>query len=1394
MSLKWSLLATIPPIALSIILALFAPLATVMALNAVLVCLHTTVYAYSLPGNWPFKPATPILPQEKEITSEETLRARQIEDWVGQFEDTRMQVVDEWSLSFATTATARTAGAKRQSGSTQSSPVRLAARLYSPVKARLRSSRNYDDTFGTTSGVTAASAVTTFNTAATSGTAGTAGHTEGSYVTAPSMAKTSKGSKTSDQSVRFARPMSPTPKAARGGFDESDMSVAPLRLPPLAKVAPAPAAEKDSQSTFSNTRKPSTPPRLPHAPVHSTLDGSPTSWLSSPGASSVLHPDWSFSSMGSDPAAFIASLPGAADGGKRSSLISTSGYRTSLNGHRTSLLGNRTSLTGNRTSLTGNRTSLTGNRTSLSNNRTSLSTHRPSLSVDLPREPPYAFLAQDPAPKRKRGSTQTAASVSFHDYVSVHSAHSTSRQKLSDAPGTVRRLSCPASLADASVAESSGSIGGSILGDYSASPTQPLPRSFESLRSFRTRTQSKSSREPEEGETEKWEFVPNEIFRERLSDDNPPVYEFSERIEEKEEGWTLGWPGVVGSLLLLGLSSPVLLAPTAGTRALLLASSFVPSLVIATAAFISPREVERDIDIEAEQERIKYNPRDRSLRPSYGKLLRPRPELSFAPPSPLKSRPRTMSAAARLRTLRGGIVSAIAMGHCASDSVGSTGTNGTQATQDTMVCSAEADGSHGWLDAHIGVATVATRSRSPSVLKLDRVDWTGLGSVPATPRAAPPAAPTVTAAPSVHAAPNAAVAATTPRKPLSPTKILASLVSPRSPRSPRTASPKKAKESDEESGAEQEAEVGEATAVAPSPSRVQRRRTSHFATSGCDFSLPSTGYAPSLRGSVAADASTSVRYLPKRAPLNRVVTCPISKATAPAPRLPKSSVASGSSGSSAGSGGTSMSEPATASSSDTFGTRLTRTTPSTTSASHSARASASASASGTAGTVLAPVSESEPSIDFSQPRQISLSSSSSEGGEGIGRAILGFNIPPPRTPLPPPPSIPATAIARTVSEKIDLYSTPARAAKSSETASIGRNAELAWRLLSEAETPAPTRHKRSFSGGSVRSHPYSVSRSRSSRSTNSTRSTRSVHESKKAGGSGWSKGHKTSSWASIKASLKSSVPSPRTPCSGVPRLSNDTETPRTSAESGLSGWPLRQGGGGSQRPSTPSTIARLESSLEEPIRVPRSHPHPRPFGYTTPWDAPFRARGAATRPVPDVGSSYEVSSREHSRHTRQTRQPTDSESAFARQLAAKSTDEKGRKGLRPLVLAERHNEPVKRSPRFGTPNTSYNVSGGSWLDMDGSGSRDKTGIRGWRSFGTPEKSVSEGGGAGAGGEGGAKGGEKEKRSSIFGLGWSAAWGSGAGMVTSPNVRAGRGRDTSPVRREQNKSAPRPIRM
>lgn len=1202
-----------------------------MALNAVLVALHTSVYAYSapLPGFWPFAPISfPVLPQGQ-FSSEKSMRERQMGDWVGDFEDTRMQVVDEWSFTTAVTAQTR-----RRSASTQSSPLRLATRLYSPVKARLlnRSQSGIDDTFGHT-------------TTSASGAYDTAKSTENTYATA----KTSRGSEHSD---RFARPLSPTPKAARLGFDESDFdigSTAPLRLPPLAKVAPG-----------QRRSKPSTPPRASHDPVHSTENGTPTSWLSSPGQSSILHPDWSFSSSGSDPAAFIsASVP-------RTSMDGRSVDRRSVDsrskGHRRS-------------------------------------TSSCFLPADLPREPPYAFLSQDPAPKRKRGSTQTANSVSFHDYVSVHSAHSTSRQKLSDAPGTVRRLSCPASIAESFNA----SVGGSILGDYSASPSQPLPRSFESLRSFKTRTQSKSSHEPQQD----WElvpepeFVPAALFRERESEDVPAF--FVDIVEETvQDHWTLGWPGVVGALLILGLNSPALLAQSIATRALLLASSFIPALVITTSSILSPRPVE--VDIEAEQKRTKYHPRDRSLRPSHGKLLRARPELSFAPPSPLKARPRTMSATARLRTLRGGIVSAMAPGHCTSDSVGSTG------TQDTTASNAqEADGSHGWLDAHIGVATVATRSRSPSVLKLD---WTGIASAP-----------------------------TTPARKMTPRK------SPRKTGSPaKLGTPKKAKDSSDEDEDEDEDVLAATTAVAPSPSRVQRRRTSAFATSGCDFSLPSSGYAPSLRSSITG-AAAAARQLPKRAPLNRVVTCPVSKASAPPPRLPKSSDASGSTASS--------DTPHTASSCDTFGTKAT-TAPSA-AASAIALVSASASASAVDFTTY----------DFSRPRQVSAE------GEGIGRAVLGFNIPPPTTPLPPAPSVPAAPLAlapRNMSaEKIDLYSTPARRAKSSETSSILRNAELARLLLAEG-TPAPARHKRSFSGGSVRSHPYSVSRSRSSRSTKSSKG---------------SKGHKSSaSWASIKASLKSSVPSPLTP-------------------------KFNQ-----KRPSTPSTIARLESSFEEPLAAPKSHPHPRPFSfdYATPWDhAPLRSCAPRARPVPDVGSSYEVSSRETTRlHTTRSR----SEAAFVKHL-----DKNERSGLRPLVLAERHanaNEPVKRSPRFGgTPNVS-GVSGlsdenpedeVSYFDVSSS---LKPGIKAFvsRLSGTPDKvakrdstkrdSTRDSG---------------SQRMSIFGLGniWNSSGGmsvsgvsgvsagggvSGGGnsvgaAMSSPNVRVGRGRDTSPVRRARSLVGPKP---
>lgn len=1270
-SLRLSLLATVPVITLSLLLALVAPVASVMALNAVLVALHTSVYAYSapLPGFWPFSPvSSPVLPQEEDkISSEKSLRERQVEDWVGTFEDTRQQVVDEWSLSFTTAATA----SRRRSASTQSSPMRVASRLYSPVKARLLRTQDsgIDDTFGhTTTGPS------------TSGVYDTAKSTDNTYTTAQSEAsKTSKASKTSEHSVRFARPLSPTPKAARLGFDESDMSLpAPLRLPPLAKVAPS----------QGNSRKPSTPPRSQHDPVHSTENGTPTSWLSSPGQSSILHPDWSFSSSGSDPAAFLSStVPRASIDTRRSIDV----------------------------------------RRSINTSRLSVDGYRKSMSVDLPREPPYAFLSQDPTQKRKRGSTQTAASVSFHDYVSVHSAHSTSRQKLSDAPGTVRRLSCPASIAESF----NMSVGGSILGDYSASPSQPLPRSFESLRSFRTRTQSKSSHEPDaEPETqERWEvvppfvseFVPAELFKERNSEDVPSF--FVDIVEDKEvQTWSLGWPGVLGSLLLLGLSSPALLAEGVATRALLLASSFVPALVVTTSSILSPRPVE--VDIEAEQKRIKYHPRDRSLRPTHGKLLRARPELSFAPPSPLKSRPRTMSAAARLRTLRGGIVSAMApaMGHCASDSVGSTGTHDTQAS--TRSQAEEADGSHGWLDAHIGVATVATRSRSPSVLKLD---WTGIASAPTTPAR----------------------------------KTMTHVKSPR--KSPAKGTPRKGKDSDDDEEEDDDDDVlAAATAVAPSPSRVQRRRTSAFATSGCDFSLPSSGYAPSLRGSITGAAAAAQRALPKRAPLNRVVTCPISKASAPPPRLPKSSGASGASGASnstaasalSAASGVTSDAPHTASSSDTFGTKAA-------SAATDSRVHFS-------------------TYDFSKPRQISSSE-----GEGIGRAVLGFNIPPPTTPMPPAPSVPAAPLAlapRNISaEKIDLYSTPARRAKSSETSSILRNAELARLLLAEG-TPAPARHKRSFSGGSVRSHPYSVSRSaRSSRSTKSSKG---------------SKDHKSSaSWASIKASLKSSVPSPLTP-KFAPK-----------------------------RPSTPSTIARLESSFEERFEqdppAPRSHPHPRPFScdYATPWDhAPLRSRAPLARPVPDVGSSYEVSSRENTRlHT--TSKRSKSEAAFVRHLdkaeRAESAEraeraERAEKGLRPLVLAERHNvnvnEPVKRSPRFGgTPN----VSGVSLSDetedeisyFDVSSSL-KPGIKAFvsRLSGTPDKNP----GASTERDSGtaSQRASASQRTSIFGLGnmWNSSSISAGNSVSvgpamnSPNVRAGRGRDTSPVRRARSPVGPKPKPM
>ena len=190
--------------------------------------------------------------------------------------------------------------------------------------------------------------------------------------------------------------------------------------------------------------------------------------------------------------------------------------------------------------------------------------------------------------------------------------------------------------------------------------------------------------------------------------------------------------------------------------------------------------------------------------------------------------------------------------------------------------------------------------------------------------------------------------------------------------------------------------------------------------------------------------------------------------------------------------------------------------------------------------------------------------------------------------------------------------------------------------------------------------------------------------------------------------------------------------------------------------------------------------------------------------MPDVGSSYEVSSRENTRlHT--TSKRSKSEAAFVKHL------DKSEKGLRPLVLAERHNvnvnEPVKRSPRFGgTPN----VSGVSLSDetedeisyFDVSSSL-KPGIKAFvsRLSGTPDKNpgASTERDSGTASQRASASQRMSQRTSIFGLGniWNSSSVSAGNSVSvgpamnSPNVRAGRGRDTSPVRGARSPVGPKP---
>lgn len=108
------------------------------------------------------------------------------------------------------------------------------------------------------------------------------------------------------------------------------------------------------------------------------------------------------------------------------------------------------------------------------------------------------------------------------------------------------------------------------------------------------------------------------------------------------------------------------------------------------------------------------------------------------------------------------------------------------------------------------------------------------------------------------------------------------------------------------------------------------------------------------------------------------------------------------------------------------------------------------------------------------------------------------------------------------------------------------------------------------------------------------------------------------------------------------------------------------------------------------------------------------------------------------------------DAAFVRQLAAGRPSPSPGKGLRPLILAERRdNEPVKRSPRFDAT----------------------AGRKGAPSVAKRKPEVSNSG-------------DKSGSSSAM-CGSSASFAHGA-----TNVRAGRGRDTSPVRPR----GPKPMRV